>query len=209
MINISGRLSLSPVVIALHIDFEQAPISIYSPYLGSLAKLTLSDGLFSLNGDLDVDLTDEEPHIVFTGKSTLNNINFLDNQNKKNILSWKNITGSGIYFSSVDGVLRISKVDIDELNSQIVFDQKSQLNLQTVLIQGVDQANEQQNGKPLSIHIDVIALSDNHAQFSDLSLIEPFYSSIDHINGQILNYSTEPNTVLKVEGRQCQQEWLF
>ncbi|WP_201339634.1 DUF748 domain-containing protein [Isorropodon fossajaponicum symbiont] len=142
---------------------------------------------------------DEEPHIVFTGKSTLNNINFLDNQNKKNILSWKNITGSGIYFSSVDRVLRISKVDIDELNSQIVFDQKSQLNLQTVLIQGVDQANEQQNGKPLSIHIDAIALSDNQVQFSDLSLIEPFYSSIDHVNGQIINYSTEPNTVLKVE----------
>ncbi len=91
--------------------------------------------------------------------------------------------------------MRISKVDIDELNSQIVFDQKSQLNLQTVLVQGANQ----QNNQPLSIHIDAIALSDNHMQFSDLSLIEPFYSSIDHINGQILNYSTEPNTVLKVE----------
>jgi hypothetical protein len=203
----AGDLGLSPLNAALAVDVQNIKLNILQTYVDDYLNLELVDGAFNTSGNLQISV-DDTLQLLFKGDADLANLLTRDKTNHKDFLKWSDLSLQQIDIDLAKQTFTLGKVLLDHPYLRVTIQQDRATNLNEILVKksvtkpnATSQSNTAKTTKTQTspiINIGKIELDGGYSDFSDFSLIMPFVTEMDELNGEIDGFSSNQNKPLNL-----------
>lgn len=202
----SGTVVPSTAAVNMKVGVSKLALKPAQPVLGQYVKLTLVDGAVSTNGQVTLKGSDYS----YKGDMLVSSLKLNENDTRKKFLSFTSLSAPSM---SVDPKgLNIPRLTLSGLDTAILIAKDRSTNISRILVDNKPaaasgnasaSAKASANSSPFLVNINNFKLHESRLQFEDLSLVLPFGTQVEHLNGFVNGLTTRPNArgVLQVKGQ--------
>lgn len=210
-IALKGSFIPSSTSLDMDIDTHALSLEKAQPYIVPFTTALIHDGYLSLKSHLKMSLN---PSVAFkmTGDITVSKFSLAD-RFKQPLTAWETLTLTNASYNLTPSSLSIQNVSLDKpyINLDVKKDKttnfagllKTDSSQKTVAKPKKETKKAPPSQKPMVLYIGNIALKRGTAHFKDASLLLPFATFADRLNGSMSTLDTKSTkpSVLKVEGK--------
>jgi uncharacterized protein involved in outer membrane biogenesis len=204
LLNIDGKIAISPLKGDFQVKLDALSLKPYSPYVNQFALLKLEDGQVNLKGKLSV-RNDKKFSSRFSGGFSINNLAMLEEDSGTPFLAWKEVASDDLSFDIAPNQLHMASLRIsDPVGKFIIFEDKS-LNVKRILRAKEDGSTAVQTTEAVTtdadfpINVERININNGELEFADLSLTPQFGTHINSLSGVISGLSSDATSTAQVE----------
>lgn len=182
--------------------------------LGRYLRLHLVSGQASLDSRLHYlakSASEAGPTLKVEGQVGIQDLLLEEADGGRRFLSWREVSARGIDFNLSPASLTIAEIKVDHPETKIEIFADGKTNLAGIVRErpappsvATEAATaELPEAKPFSMKVERVRLDNGVVDFSDLSVILPFYARIEKVAGTVLNISSDPaaRATLKFSGQ--------
>ncbi|MBL0419117.1 DUF748 domain-containing protein [Ramlibacter sp. AW1] len=206
---LSAKGSMAPDAARASARLEASGVALppLQPLLERFAALDLRSGTASADGSVLYDR--EGGDLRVEGRVGLSDVRLDERVSGDRFLSWKQLDVRGAVFDLAGRELMVEEIDVLQPGAKIVVSEDRDLNLVQVLKRDDDPATPGGSGESSSqgptrfgFVLKRIRLQQGEVDFADLSLVLPFSTTIQGLDGTILDVSSDPSrrAVVKAAG---------
>ena len=174
------------------------PLSKIQPYIEPFVTLSLAKGELSTQATLDMNFK-KTLDMIFKGSIGLSRI-VLNDSTAKPLATWENLFFKEVLFDTKPLSLQLNHVMLDKpyVNLDIKKDQTT--NFTNIVKESSSSSKNTASGKDedIYLHISDVVLKDGKADFKDASLLIPFATSIQNLNGALSTLDTKSSRPSKL-----------
>ncbi|NOR45074.1 MAG: DUF748 domain-containing protein, partial [Candidatus Delongbacteria bacterium] len=203
-IELKGTLTLDPIVVDTKLKISKLPLSIANGFIPANMTLSVKDGYFNSEYDINIEIADSSKLFVSAkGSSNISNLNVIETENDSTLFSFNDLSVNDISFDLDPMKVDISEIVLDKFYSNVSISKDGIININDALglvpALGVEPIPEDsviveeesvvvedstEVEKP-DVFIRQIRLVDNSIDFTDNSLPLPFSTKIEKLNTTI------------------------
>jgi len=199
-VRVKGMTDLALKDFQASLDLKKIGLRQFQGYVSRFSNAIIYKGSLFYKGKISLASADNGSLVIkASGNSSLYGGTILGPGNRKPVLRWRKIGIGNIRFKNEPLNLHVKEVSLDRVATNIVFDQKGNLNVLALLKdeKSKDDAkvsSEVKNKKSSSpdIRIDLVSLKDCAVEVVDKSVKPAFLRSVKHIAGKIRGLSSDP-----------------
>lgn len=212
-IELNGDLALAPFAAAWSINLQNIDLKIAQSYLESVVKLDVISGEFSTSGKLNLAATANDPFkLNYRGDANIANLVMRDRIKNKDFVKWTNLELNEVYIDLPDQVFKLGQVVLNRPYLRFLIKQDGTTNIADIVVaepqskaadkNAVSKAKPSQQPGP-QFAIGKILLQKGLSDFADYSLILPFITQMNDLNGSVAGFSSEKGATadLTLQGR--------
>lgn len=206
-INIEGRLAPTPLSADLELKVDAIALKTFQPYLESHVRLDLIEGDFSAQGQALLAIDDQdELDLKFRGDAHIDRLLTRDQVQRRDFVKWRKLDLGSI---SIDlGANRFIFEDIrfDRPYIRVLIKKDGTTNFSDIVIATETpeaEKTEAEPAKPIHYHVGRIEVRRGLSDFADYSLILPFVTQMNNLDGVLSGISSEPGATadLSLQGK--------
>ena len=197
-------MSLDMAINATKLSLEKA-----QPYLKPFTTMLIQDGSLSLNSNLKASFA-QNTTLKMEGDVTVSKFSLADNL-KNSLVAWETLNVSKLSYTLAPATLSIQTIVLDKPYINLDIKKDGSTNFSNLLTTSTSKKQTPSKSKKvstttneaMSIYIGNIALKRGTTHFKDASLLLPFATFADHLNGSISTLDTKNTkpSILKMEGK--------
>lgn len=199
-IQLQGNINLQPFATQINLTAQDIDLLPFQSYIEKFIDLDIADGRLTVNGQIQVN---EQFDVHFTGNAHINDFISRDKKYYKNLITWKNLSIKDINANTAKHNYTAKTLILDHPYSKITIKKDKSTNFSNFLIH---QKSEQSNHTAKAVNtniepyfkLDSVKIIDAASDFTDRSLILPFYAQISELNGGANNISSDKKTPTKI-----------
>ncbi|KFL33352.1 hypothetical protein JU57_11075 [Sulfurospirillum sp. SCADC] len=196
---IPATASLEMVMNASKLSLEKA-----QPYITLFTTTLIQDGSLSLTSKLTASF-DQKPMFKIEGDATISKFSLADKL-KNSLVAWETLNVSSIAYTLSPATLSIQKIMLDKPYINLDIKKDGTTNFSNLLKTPQTPAKTQKSQTTqdaMSIYIGDVTLKRGTTHFKDASLLLPFATFADRLNGSMSTLDTKNTkpSVLKLEGK--------
>lgn len=208
LIKLDGNTSLQPFALQTAVAVDGIALDKFQPYVDKFARLDIISGQFGVTGKLALKQQQDKLAINFTGNTGIAKLLTRDQLKNKDFVKWDNLTLQDVDVDVLGNSYKAKKLLINKPYARVVIRKDKSSNFSDILLEDqpapknakvASKAAAGQTAKPPSFKLDSLQIVDGASDFSDLSLILPFAAPIKSLDGGAQNFSSERNSLVKVE----------
>ena len=182
---------ITPALPAVDIQFKLSDLNLKPAqgYLSKFARLKISNGLLSLDGNASYSPKDTG----FSGSFALRDLRLNEAETGDLFLAWTRLSSNTLKVSATK--LNMDELSIDGLDSKLHIHKDKSVSVKNILIDDGSKPAVQSEKSKFIVNIDKVKFSRGEMDFSDLSLALPFGTRILDLRGTVNGLSTEPGAV--------------
>lgn len=215
-VSADGAASVAPVTADLQVAIKEIDIRPFQPYVQDNVKVTLTGGLVSTKGRLELRI--KEPQglkATFTGESSLAKFGALEKTTADELLRWESLAVQDLSVGYNPLSIRARKVALADFFAHIIIQPGGRLNLQEIVATGqpatpADQpksastAAKTEPSAPATrqdIQIEEVTLQGGRVDFQDRTLKPSYNADMSEIGGRVSGLSSAETSLADVELR--------
>ena len=176
--------------------------------VGQFAALLLEDGELSAQLALNHEgSTTPKPSTQLTGNARLDHLRLVHEKDKRAFLAWKSFDASGIDVRLAPDALSIKSLRLTEPDAVLAIYEDKSTNLSAILASRKPVPATKPARQPITpevlpslpVTIDRMVIDNGRMDFSDASLLLPFATRIDHLEGSITGIGSTPQNRAKLK----------
>lgn len=205
----SGTVVPANATVNMKVAVSRLALKPVQPVLGQYVKLTLQDGAVSTSGQVSLKGSD----FSYSGNLLVAGLKLNENDTRKNFLSFTSLSAPSLSVSPKG--LTVPRLTLSGLDTAILIAKDRSTNISRILVEDKKASTPSANGKPSAsaksdakaspflVNINNFRLRESRLQFEDLSLVLPFGTQVEHLNGYVNGLTTRPDArgVLEVKGQ--------
>ncbi len=204
-IKLSGTGVLSPLAVNLAVDIDAIDLKTAQPYLEKYVRLELLDGDLSTQGQLSVEQEKgAEPALKYQGNAKIAQLLTRDNLQHKDFVKWDSLNLGKIAVDLQQQTFSLDDVVFEKPYIRIVIKKDSTTNIQDILIEQASSAKTAAqkptaaSGLKPEFSIGTIKVEQGRSDYADYSLILPFITQMDKLDGLLSGVSSKQNATAKL-----------
>ncbi|MCL1139765.1 DUF748 domain-containing protein [Shewanella pneumatophori] len=188
-------------------------------YLSPYINIELKQGKFNTQGALVFNAKTEQ--LTYAGNLLVNDLLIKDKAQQKELLKWQALDINSLEFNKQDNRLDIDQVALTQPYGRIIIAKDKSTNIGDLIVQTAPEKTEQAeqtqpekavtakvstktaqsaaSAKPLALSINQISFKDGSTFFADNSLTPNFAASIEHLDGNISQLSSDSKQTASVD----------
>ena len=213
---VDGGASIAPVSADLQVAVNAIDIRPFQPYVQDNVKVTLTGGLVSTKGRLELSLKEPEGlKAKFTGESNLAKFGALEKTTADELLKWESLALQELSVGYNPISVRAKKVALADFFAHVIIQPGGQLNLQEITATGqpvtpADQkkptpgAAKTEPAAPAAaqdVQIEELTMQGGRVEFQDRTLKPSYTASMTEIGGRVSGLSSAETSLADVELR--------
>jgi len=206
-LKLQGQTTPEPFSTNVKIDARDVAINDFQPYIDQFVRLNIISGMLNMNFDVALNQSEKDSMaITFQGDGDITDFVSRKKVAKKDFARWKKLSLKNMNMDLAAGKYEIDTVILEKPYSRISIRKDGSLNVANLVIQTQkkqdkevekDQAVKQSKIEP-SFKINQFELIDGESDFSDLSMVLPFTTHINQLNGSIRDISSHKNSEIHI-----------
>jgi uncharacterized protein involved in outer membrane biogenesis len=224
----AGAVGIQPVTARLRVQARALDVAPVQRFIDDQVNVTVTSGLLSLLGQLNVDLAPGKPmQAAYTGELSLADFAAVDKTSQQDLLKWKSLFVRGIDVDLEPLKVNVGEMALADFYSRFIVNADGTLNLQNILVKedqaGVsttaptttadssakpaDRAAAAASGPvsgpalPPNIRIGKITLQGGNVNFSDFFIRPNFSANLTGIGGSVTEMTPEIAADLELRGK--------
>ncbi|MGR9044110.1 MAG: DUF748 domain-containing protein [Gammaproteobacteria bacterium] len=205
-IKLTGEAALSPVKVELAVDINEIGLKTLQPYLERYVRLDLVDGDLSTQGRLSVAFVESEPlSLKYQGNAKIAHLLTRDQIQNKDFVKWNTLELGKISVDLQQQAYRLEEVVFDQPYGRIIIKKDGTTNIHDILLtrqpgQKAATAPEpaESRQKAPTFTIGKIRVEQGMSDFADYSLILPFITQMNSLNGTLIGLSSAQDATAKL-----------
>lgn len=214
-IKASGSVQLQPLAVRLALETQALPVEPMQGYVAPYLNTSITQGLLSNKGTLDVRQPADKLLANYKGGLTLGQFRAVDQANSADFLRWKSLYFGEVDFQLEPARLNIGEIALSDFFSRLILNPQGRLNLADILRNPASPSADtpastpSNAGKPaastptaaMPIQIAKVTLQNGRVDFSD-RFVKPNYSAtVTHLGGSVKGLSSAPDTLADLDLR--------
>jgi hypothetical protein len=208
LIKLDGNTTLKPFTVQTAVAVDGIALDKFQPYVDKFARLDIISGQFGVTGNLALKQQQDKLAINFTGNTGIAKLLTRDQLKNKDFVKWDNLTLQDVDVDVLGNTYKAKKLLINKPYARFVIRKDKTSNFSDILLEAkpapksAKAATKAPVGpaeKPPLFKLDSLQIVDGASDFADLSLILPFAAPIKSLDGGAQNFSSEKNSLVKVE----------
>jgi uncharacterized protein involved in outer membrane biogenesis len=203
-LNAEGDLGLSPLTVGIDIGLQDIDLTDFEPFVKDHVDLALQNGILETKGRFEIQASGQgdAPAVSFNGQAGILDLKISEPRQKTDLLSWNRLGLEGIEFENLQPAIRIKKVGLVGLNSQIIIYEEGGSNLQRMFKtkEKPERSPEKSPEKETKavFAVEEFELSRGSLTFIDRKVSPSFQTSLDDLQGTIKNLSNQDERPLDI-----------
>lgn len=203
-VSVDGSLDLAQGAGTLSYKLAGLPLPWFNPNLPSALKVAVTDGLLAVNGEISlaqyapVTIAMDGAITKFAGKMA---------HEELSLTSWETVRWKQLVVDMEAHRIDLARLSINDYSGRIHINKDGSINAQNIWkeevgAQAEEVAENLTEGKPWTIALPLVRITDSEIDFMDESLPISFRTVIGDINGDIKNISTKADakTTVSIKG---------
>ncbi|HQQ62428.1 MAG TPA: DUF748 domain-containing protein [Pseudomonadales bacterium] len=190
-IAIDTHVQLTPLMADAHLDVQQMPLSMATPYIHDAVRADIDSGVAHAGLDVHFEAGDTATMSV-QGVAKIEKLDVHERGTDRKLLSWDSLDIEAISYQLQSNTLSLGKITLDKLNTGFVINADGTTNVHDLLV--ARKSPTEKSTAPLSMIIGTVALHDADVGFSDLTMKPNFRVAMQQLSGTIDGLSTDPKT---------------
>ncbi|CCE22549.1 DUF748 domain-containing protein [Methylotuvimicrobium alcaliphilum] len=206
-INIEGRLAPTPLSADLELKVDAIALKTFQPYLESHVRLDLIEGDFSAQGQalLAIDEQDELD-LKFRGDAHIDRLLTRDQVQRRDFVKWRKLDLGSISIDLAANRFIFEDIRFDRPYIRVLIKKDGTTNFSDIVIATETpetEKTEAEPAKPIHYHVGRIEVRRGLSDFADYSLILPFVTQMNNLDGVLSGISSEPGATaeLSLQGK--------
>ena len=223
-ISTTGTIAVEPLSADVKIGLKGIEIAPFQPYFTDKAKLTVTGGAISTNGNVSLTSTKEKGiKATYKGEASVTNFSSIDKLSGTDLLKLESLSLNDLNVAYAPLSVDIKGVSLTNFYALVAVSPEGKINLQDVLAaekpkaettpgpaiektpgparQQTAAAPPQEKEPSKNIRIDQVTLQDGRIDFQDKSVKPEFSTHLSEIGGRVSGLSADQNTTADVELR--------
>ena len=205
-IKISGETALSPLSAELAVDVSGLDLKTAQPYLEKYVRLEIIDGYLSTQGKLSAGVTEpDQLRLNYQGNAEIAHLLTRDRIQNKDFVKWDRLGLAQISFDLTQRALTLEEVVFDKPYGRMIIKKNGTTNIQDIVAEqksGPEAApaseRTESRQKPFTFKIGKIRVKQGMSDFADYSLILPFITQMNSLEGTLLGLSSDKDATAKL-----------
>lgn len=201
--SVSGAVTPEPLAADLAVAVSGLDLVPFRSYMSMFAGSEIRSGRVELKGK--VILARGRPSLRFEGEGAVAGFD-MAGAGTDRLLAWDLAKAAGIVVTRQPDRLRMARIDLDRPFIKIAVSLDGKLNLSQIAASGAKPGPAAADAPVMPVDIGMIAIHDATLDYSDQSLILPFDTKVQAMNGTLRDLSTTSAAAarLDIEGRVAQ-----
>ncbi|WP_404360256.1 DUF748 domain-containing protein [Methylotuvimicrobium sp. KM1] len=208
-INIEGRLAPTPLWADLELKVDAIALKTFQPYLESHVRLDLIEGDFSAQGQalLAIDEQDELD-LKFQGDAHIDRLLTRDQVQRRDFVKWLKLDLGSISIDLAANRFIFEDIRFDRPYIRVLIKKDGTTNFNDIVLatetpETGQPETESESDSPIHYHIGRIEVKRGLSDFADYSLILPFVTQMNNLNGVLSGISSQPDATaeLSLQGK--------
>ena len=186
---------------AAQLDLARVPLEPLRPLLAKFVKLDLMSGQLSAKTRVAY-RSAGKPGLALRGQLSVDDVLVNEEGTSERFISWKTISADGMQLSMSPEKLVIKELRVNEPGAKLVIAADRTANLGKIVrkddgstAKSAPQAKPSSSDEPgFSYDIETIRVDNGKLDFSDLSLVLPFATHVQKLQGSIVGLSSDAQT---------------
>lgn len=205
-IKMGGHLSPSPLSADLDIDIDDIVLKTFQPYLQNHLRLDLVEGDVSAQGKTLFSVSENDAvDLKFNGNAQINRLVTRDQIQRRDFVKWRALELGRITVDLADNRFEFEDVSFDKPYLRVMIKKDSTTNFNDILPVASDDSAKAaaaavSDEEPAGVHFKIgkIEMKRGASDFADYSLILPFVTQMNDLDGVVTGLSSEPNAVAEL-----------
>ncbi len=179
-------------------NLDGLQLQIVQPWVNDIARVTLSSGDVSLNGQIEIS---PQQAGAFQGSVSIGELEVRDRLHQEKLLGWKQLHIDRLEADLAANTLQTSELNINQAYGRLQIAADRRTNLDGLMIAGsADEAaqNAASEAPAMAITVAGFKIKDASLDFSDLTLPLPFAAAIRSMDGTISTLATQSDQPARV-----------
>lgn len=135
-LDLSGRLTPSPLRADLQLQLRELSVRPFGPYLSQVARLRLDSGFVNLRGRLALEMAGTEPRGSFRGSAGLRQLSLAEEDSGTSFLAWQDLTSDSVQAQLAPQRLRLQELRVVRPVGRFIIHEDGSLNVSRLLRSG-------------------------------------------------------------------------
>ncbi|MGR9116361.1 MAG: DUF748 domain-containing protein [Gammaproteobacteria bacterium] len=205
-IKIAGDGVLSPLSAELAVDINGVALKTAQPYLEKYVRLEIVEGDLSTQGSLSLALAESDQlSLKFQGNAEIANLLTRDKIQNKDFLKWNNLELGKVSIDLQQQAFELEEVVFEQPYGRIIIKKDGTTNIHDILVaqkpeqkDTAAQESAKSTQKPPIISIGTVRVNQGMSDFADYSLILPFITQMNNLNGTMIGLSSAKDATAKL-----------
>ena len=206
-INIKGQLAPAPLSADLELKIDAIALKTFQPYLEGQVRLDLIEGDFSAQGQaiLAIDEQDELD-LKFRGDAHIDRLLTRDQVQRRDFVKWRKLDLGSISIDLASNQFVFEDIRFDRPYIRVLIKKDGTTNFSDIVVATEAPKTEQpetESASPIHYHIGRIEVRRGLSDFADYSLILPFVTQMNNLDGVLSGISSKPGATaeLSLQGK--------
>lgn len=200
-IAVDAHLQLTPLMADAHLDVQQLPLSMATPYIHEAVRADIDSGVARAGFDIHFE-AGSTAKMSAEGAAQIDRLDVHERGTDRKLVSWDKLDIAALSYHLQDNALGIGKITLDKLNTGFVINADGTTNVHDLLVgkkQEETKAVTQAPASPMQINIGTVELHDADIGFADLSMKPNFRVAMQQLSGGIKGLSSDPKTQAAID----------
>ncbi|MBA4142007.1 MAG: DUF748 domain-containing protein [Nitrosospira sp.] len=208
MVKASGKLQQDFSEARGKLEATGIPLEPLHPLVSRHAAVDLASGSVSVSAELEY-RSGIVPEITSQGSASIHDFRVNEAGANERLIAWKTLSAQKISLSLPRKQLAIEEVHLHEPDMKLVIDEDRNVNLNQVIKkhngdeaktkQRSPEKNRSEVGVPFSVEVSQVRIAGGSLDFADLSLVLPFSTRVQALEGSIAGISSQPGSRAETE----------
>lgn len=209
LLKIAGTTTLEPFATQLAVTVNNLALEKYQPYLDKFARLDIIQGNLNIDGKLAVAKKTKDMDVKFKGNTSVVDLVTRDQILNKDFVKWDKVSVNDIDADVLANRYTAAALIMNKPYARVTIRKDKTINVNDIMVPK-DKALPASNSKVSSakatttaskktyFKLNTVKIIDGASDFSDLSLLIPFFAPIKELNGGANDISSEQNSKITV-----------
>ena len=192
-IKLKGHIALEPFNTQLNLNIAALDLTPFHAYIEKFLNIEFVEGVLDTESKLNTNLE----FVDFTGNLAVKEVITRDKKNHRNFVTWKNLSIKEIAANTKKNRYTAKAILLDHPYSKITIRKDKSTNFSNLLVLNKAKKDSKETLQPY-FQLDSLKIIDASSDFTDKSILLPFYAQIKELNGGADYISSDKNTATKV-----------
>lgn len=204
---IEGQFAPDPLSAELKLNVDRIALKTFQPYLESHVLLDLIEGDFSAHGQISLLFTEQNAlDLKFQGDSQIDRLVTRDQVQRRDFVKWRKLGLGRIAIDLAANRYEFEDIRFDRPYLRVLIKKDGTTNFSDIIPASETVEAEQRGSElaaPIHYRIGRIEVRRGLSDFADYSLILPFITQMNNLDGVVSGISSEPGAVaeLSLQGK--------
>ncbi len=177
------------------------------PYLDSVARVELRSGTLTMDAGLSAGGEEQGFPLELDAELGVDDLDIVEREANATLLGWKRLHTRSFRLALQPDGLTIGEIQLTQPRGRLIIDEEKRVNVVEVFKAGEGNASDPadpsasdpSDADPFPVSVGSLRISGGTLDFTDLSLVLPFASTIHDLEGMVSEITSRPGTEASID----------